>query len=71
VLRFTIHAAASAYTRLFGVRPGSSRSDSGPFGRFVREIIRRVPAQVRPKPLSPAALSDTVEAWRRRQPVAN
>ena len=69
-LRFTIAAAASAYTKLFGKRPGRSRSDYGRFGRFVLEIIKRVPSATRPAPPSPSAIDDAVDRWERRKPVA-
>lgn len=71
VLRFTIAAAAPAYTKLFGKAPGRSRSDYGTFGLFVMEVIDRIPREVRPRRPSPSAVSDVVgEWWRRRQPVA-
>ena len=70
VLRFTIAAAASAYTKLFGKPPGQSRSDYGTFGRFVMEIIKRMPDQRRPTRPSPSAICDVVSEWRQRQSVA-
>ena len=69
-LRFTIAAAASAYAKLFGKAPGRSRSDYGTFGKFVIEIIKRVPEPHRPGRPSPSAISDVVGQWQRRQPVA-
>lgn len=69
-LRFTIDAAASAYLKLFDKPPGRSRSDYGTFGKFVIEIIQRVPASNRPPRPSPSAINEVVERWQQRQPVA-
>jgi hypothetical protein len=69
-LRLTIYAAASSYFKLFGKQPGRSRSDYGTFGKFVLEIIARVPAMCRPVHPSPSAISDVVKQWARRHPVA-
>ena len=69
-LRFTIGAAASAYTKLFGKLPGQSRSDYGRLGKFVLEIIARVPIAHRPTRPSASAISDAVLEWRRRRVVA-
>src|SRR6185295_1290953 len=59
-LRVTIAAAASAYCKLFGKPPGHSRSDYGPFGRFVLEIIKRVPEKQRPARPSPSTIINAV-----------
>ena len=69
-LRFTIAAAASAYAKLFGKTPGRSRSDYGTFGKFVIEIINRIPERSRPRRPSPSAISEVVEQWKQRRPVA-
>ena len=69
-LRFTIDVAASAYVKLFGKPPGRSRSGYGTFGKFVGEILKRVPTVRRPRCPSPSAINDAVKQWARRQPVA-
>ncbi len=68
--RFVIGAAASSYTKLFGSPPGRSRSDFGRFGKYVLEIIARVPAAQRPRRPTPSAIFEAVRAWEQRQPVA-
>ena len=69
-LRATIYAAASAYCKLFGKPPGRSRSDYGRFGRFVLEIIERVPEKQRPARPSPSAIIHAVKKWALRRHVA-
>jgi hypothetical protein len=70
VLRFTIAAAAAAYAKLFRRRPGRSRSDYGPFGKFVLEIIKRVPLERRPQRPSASTINAVVRQWERWQVVA-
>jgi hypothetical protein len=69
-LRCTIDAAASAYVRLFGKAPGRSRADYRTFGRFVSAIIDRIPKHKCPPMPSASAISDVVEQWHQRRPVA-
>jgi hypothetical protein len=66
-LRFTISAAASSYTNLFKKQPGLSRSDYGPFGRYVNEILARVPAEKRPLKPAASTINDVLQHWRLRQ----
>lgn len=70
-LRMMTFAAATAYLKLTGREPGLSRSDDGPFGRFVREAIELIPRERRPLPPSPAAIADVVKAWRKSEAVRN
>lgn len=68
--RFMITAAAEAYSKLFNRMPGRSRSDLGPFGKFIDQIIEQVPEAQRPAKLSAAAIHDALMEWfKRRTPT--